>query len=174
MANEISKLITPDGVSHDIADAQSRSDLLLKAQLVLISSNDYNNLSNDAKHDLTKAYFVYDADPMEVVQLQFTPDSTKINSHDITAYKYGRVVVINGEFTLKAALTTYGPLFTGFPRPISTNHALWNIARNPSSGVEGFINIGSDGALNNGSLLDYSGGSPGRFLFSGFTYMSID
>ena len=30
MANEISKLITPDGVSHDISDTQSRSDLVNK------------------------------------------------------------------------------------------------------------------------------------------------
>lgn len=174
MANEISKLITPDGVSHDISDAQSRSDLLLKAQLVLISSNDYNNLSNDAKHDLTKAYFVYDADPMEVIPITVTPVASKINSHRITAYKYGRVVVVNGEFTLKAALTDYGALFTGLPIPVGSSDCIWNIARNPSTGDEGFIQVALDGSITNGSLLGYSGGSPGRFLFSSFAYMSID
>lgn len=96
MANEISKLITPDGVSHDISDAQSRTDLLSKAQLVLISSNDYNNLSNDAKHDLTKAYFVYDADPYDSPVLISASDyfTSTANVADFKAYKIGKLIVV--------------------------------------------------------------------------------
>ena len=56
--NELSNLPQINGIT--LQGNKSSSDLEIP-NLVIISEDDYNALSNEEKHDLTKLYFLYDA-----------------------------------------------------------------------------------------------------------------